>query len=143
MWCFNEHNRDAKIHTITEAYVYNEKNLQTNIIKVTNFRTLCDVMNDISCKTMFSKVFKLLRIFLTIPAHNSNYTSNYCHCRKVFSTLRHLKAFLWSSMSQPRLNHVMVLHIHKNKTGRLESINIAKEFVSFNDQRKNFWKLLM
>ena len=42
-------------------------------------------------------------------------------------------------MSQPRLNHVMMLHIHKDKTDQLNTINIAKEFISFNDQRETFF----
>ena len=35
------------------------------------------------------------------------------------STLRRLKTFLQSTMSQPRLNHVMILHIHKDKTDQV------------------------
>ena len=112
--------------------VYNEKNPHTSIKKVTNLRTLCDVMNDVSCsKTMFSEVFKLLRIVLTIPVTTAT-------AERGFSTLCHLKTFLWSTMSQPRLNHIMMLHIHKSKTDTLETVDIAKEFVSFNDQRKEF-----
>lgn len=113
--------------------VYNEKNPQTVIKKVTNLRTLCDVMNDVSCsKVMFSEIFKLLRIVLTIPVTTAT-------AERSFSTLRRLKTFLRSTMSQPRLNYVMMLHIHKDKTDQLKSIDIAKEFISFNDQRKTFF----
>ena len=47
---------------------YNEKNPSVRICKVTNLRTICEVMNDVSSsKSIFSEVFKLLKIALTIP----------------------------------------------------------------------------
>ena len=112
--------------------VYNEKNPQTSIKKDTNLRTLCDVMNDVSCsKTMFSEVFKLLHIVLTIPVTTAT-------AEKSFSTLHRLKTFLQSTMSQPRLNYIMMLHIHKSKTDTLETIDIAKELVSFMTSGRHF-----
>ena len=39
-------------------------------------------------------------------------------------------------MAQPRLNHVLMLHLHKDKTDQLKGVDIAKQFISFNEQHK-------
>ena len=109
---------------------YNERNLLTRITEVTNLRTLCEIMNDISSsKSMLREVFYLLRILLTIPVTTAT-------AERTFSCLRRLKTFLRSTMSQPRVNHIILLHIHKNKTDNLDMVHIAKEFISVNDRRK-------
>ena len=60
----------------------------------------------------------------------------------LFSTLRQLKNYLRSIMTQERLNHVMVLHTHKDHTDNINLLEIAKEFVSFNYRRINFSVIL-
>ena len=115
---------------------YNERNPVTAIKKVSTLRTLCEIMNDVtSSKTMFSEVLTLLRIVLTIPVTSAT-------AERAFSALRRLKTFLRSSMSQVRLNHVMLLHIHKERTDKLRLLDVANCFISVNDRRKFFWKLL-
>ena len=46
-----------------------------------------------------------------------------------FSVLRRLKSYLRSIMSQPRLNHVMVLSIYKELLDELDLYAVANEFV--------------
>ena len=41
-------------------------------------------------------------------------------------------------MTQERLNHVMLLHTHKDHTDNINLLEIAKEFVSFNNRQINF-----
>ena len=55
-----------------------------------------------------------------------------------FSTLQQLKNYLQSTMIQEQLNYVMVLHTHKDCTDNINLLEIAKNFVSFNDRRINF-----
>ena len=58
------------------------------IVQVTNVRTLCDVMNEVSTsKEMFSEMIKLLAIFFVIPVTTST-------AERSFSALRHLKTYL-------------------------------------------------
>jgi len=70
--------------------------LPTNLVpikKVTNVRTICDVMNDVSVsKDMLSQVHRLLKIFYTIPVTSST-------AERTFSALRRLKTFLRSTMT--------------------------------------------
>ena len=110
-----------------------EKNPSVRICKVTNLRTICEIMNDvISGKSIFREVFKLLKIALTIPVTTAT-------AERTFSTLCRLKTFLHSTMSQPRLNHVMLLHAHKERTDLLDLEQIARDFVSVNERRVNFF----
>ena len=90
-------------------------------------------MSDVSCsKSLLCEVFSLLHIALTIPVTSAT-------AERAFSALRRLKNFLRSTMSQPRLNHVMILHIHKERTDKLDLTTIAKEFVSINERRENYF----
>ena len=103
------------------------------ITKVTNVRTICDIMNDVTIsKDMLSEVHRMLQIFYTVPVTTST-------AERTFSALRRLKTFLRSTMSQPRLNHMMTLYVHKDQTDRLCVNVIARMFVNVNDRRKQYF----
>ena len=53
-----------------------------------------------------------------------------------FSTLRRIKTYLRSTMSQLRLNSIMTLHIHKDLTDKLDLLEIGNEFVSASEHRQ-------
>lgn len=113
--------------------MYNECCPQTAIQRITNVRTLCDIMNNVTVsRTVFDQINKLLHILLTIPATTAT-------AERSFSTLRRLKTYLHSTMSQSRLNHLMILHIHKQRTDELNVLDIAKEFIEINDRRVKFF----
>ena len=42
-----------------------------------------------------------------------------------FSPLRRMKSYLWSTMTQQRLNHLMVLHIHTDLTEIFDIVTLA------------------
>jgi hypothetical protein len=93
------------------------------IKSISNVRTICDIMNEINIsKEMLSEVLKLLKIFYTIPVTTSS-------AERTFSALRRLKTYLRSTMSQPRLNHMMLLYIH--------DVSIAKNFIMENERRRH------
>ena len=58
---------------------------------------------------MLNQVHKLLQIYLTIPMTTAT-------AERTFSTLRRLKNYLRTTMTQKRLNHVVLLHTHKQRT---------------------------
>ena len=112
---------------------YNENHPDTKIDKVTLIRTLCDVMNALpACKTMLSEVSKLLVILLTIPVTTAT-------AERAFSTLRRVKSYLRSTLSQPYMNNLMLLHAHKEITDTIKPIDIAKEFFQVNERRTNYF----
>ena len=59
-----------------------------------------------SQRLLLEQVCRVGHLLLVMPAKNAT-----SECS--FSVLRRLKSYLWSTMSQPRLNHVMVLSIYK------------------------------
>ena len=77
-----------------------------------------------------SEICKLLRLILVIPATNAV-------SERSASALRRLKTYLRSTMSQVRLNNLMILHIHKQRTDKLNLKATLNEFVSCNEHRSN------
>ena len=102
------------------------------ITQVTTISTICDLVNTSSFgKSMFSEVNTLLRVYLTVPMTSAT-------AERSFSSLRRLKTYLRSTMSQKRLNHIL-LHTHKVFTDKLNIVEIAKGFMKVNDRRQNYF----
>ena len=83
-------------------------------------------------KQMLQQVDRLLRIYLTVPMASAT-------AERSFSALRRLKNYLRTTMTQKRLNHLIVMHIHKERTDQLDLSSIAKEFASVNERRKSYF----
>ena len=54
-----------------------------------------------------------------------------------FSALCRVKTYLRTTMTQSRLNHLMVLHVHRVETDALDihAIHVASDFVSGHENR--------
>ena len=101
--------------------------------EVTVISTICELTNTTSIrKAMFSEIYKLLCLYLTIPMASAS-------AERTFLTLRRLKNYLHPNMSQERLNHVIILHTHKNCKDKINLEEIAEEFVTFNDCRLQYF----
>lgn len=61
-------------------------------------------------------------------------TSDEC-CECTFSTLRRVKSYLRSTMSQSRLNHLVLLKVHSQLTDQLDLIDVANSFVAGSEHR--------
>ena len=53
-----------------------------------------------------------------------------------FSVLKRIKSYLRSTTSNNRLNHLMVLHVHKDKLDKLDLVKVANDFVARVDSRR-------
>ena len=84
--------------------------------------------------SLFSEILKLLKLLFIIPASTAS-------AERSFSSLRGLKTYLRSSMTSQRLNHMLLLHVHKDITDQIDLHCIAKEFVCKNDRRKKMFGL--
>ena len=103
------------------------------ICRVTNVRTICEILNSASSsKTMFKQVCNLIKTLLVVPVTTPT-------TERSFSTLHRLKTFLCSTMLQTTLNYVMLLNIHKERTDLLDIKKIAKQFILGNDRRRNYF----
>lgn len=103
------------------------------VTKVTNVRTIASAMNasDIY-KTMLSEVDKVLKIYFTFPVTTAT-------AERSFSSLRRIKTFLRSTMTECRLNNLFLLYVHKSLTDALDLSKIAKGFVSVNSRRIKYF----
>ena len=50
-----------------------------------------------------------------------------------FSALSRVKSYLRSTMTQMRLNNLMVLHVPRNRTDALDLTSIGKEFIALKE----------
>ena len=59
--------------------------------------------------------------------------------KRSFSTLRRVKSYLCSTVTQQRLNHLMVLHMHKERTDKIDIVSVANEFVAQREHRSSIF----
>ena len=74
-------------------------------------------------KNLLEQVGLVLKLILVMPATNA--TSEHS-----FSSLRRIKTYLRSTMTQNRLNHLLLLHVHKEHTDSLELKSIINKFIA-------------
>jgi hypothetical protein len=64
-------------------------------------------------RALLSEVFRLAKLILVCPATNAT-------SERSFSALRRAKIYLQNTMTQKRVNHIMMLHVHKDRTDALD-----------------------
>ena len=77
---------------------------------------------------MFLEVVTLIKLLFVMPATNAS-------SERTFSALRLIKTYLRRTVTQTRLNCVMVLHVHKERKDLLELGSVANDFISENERR--------
>lgn len=77
------------------------------------------------------QVCKLLRLLLIMPATSAT-------SERSFSSLRHVKSYLRTTMKQDRLNHLMMLYIHKER--KIDYDEAMKEFICNQERIQTFGK---
>ena len=87
------------------------------------------LLRKLSSKVYFSQVTTLLKISLALPATNAV-------SEQSTSTLRRIKNWLRTSITQGRLNRCMLLAIYKEMMDKLTLTDVAaNEFCSGSDER--------
>ena len=81
-------------------------------------------------RQMVSSLCRLFQLLLIMPATNAT-------SERSLSALRCIKTFLRSTMGQARLNHLMLLHYHQDRTDGLDLKKIANEYIEKNETRKS------
>ena len=84
---------------------------------------------------LVAEVIKLLKLILIVPATNAVN-------KRSFSSLKRIKTYLRSTTTNNRLNHLLILHIHKLLTDRLNLTKVADKVVEKREVRKSKFKLL-
>ena len=75
-----------------------------------------------SQRSLIPEVCRFTSLILVMQATNTV-------SERSFSSLRRVKSYLRATMSQTRLNSLMVLHVHKTLTDSLSLIDIGNDFV--------------
>ena len=83
-------------------------------------------------KISMSQVCVLLTLILVMPATNAV-------SERSASCLRRIKTYLRSTMSQQRLNNLMIMHVHKERTDRLDLTQCLKDFTLSSDHRTDLF----
>ena len=96
----------------------------------------CSLKSFQSTSSIFSEVIKLLQLLYVLPASTAT-------AERSFSSLRHLKTYLRNSMTPKRLNHLLLLHVHKDATEHIDLQEIVAEFIGRNERRKHCFGNIM
>ena len=98
--------------------------------KVTNVHDIIAYLRKLSSaeQRLLSAVIVVIKLILVLPATNAS-------SERSFSAMRRIKSYLRSTMSQGRLNHIMVLSVHKDLTDKLNLVDVANDFVSASENR--------
>lgn len=73
-------------------------------------------------RALLESVESVVKMALTLPATNAV-------SERSFSALRRVKSYLRSTMKQSRLNHALLLHVHKFRADSLIIKEILREYV--------------
>ena len=79
-------------------------------------------------RAIYSESVTLVIILLVIPAANAT-------SERTFSALRRVKTYFRSTMTQTRMNNLVTLHVHKERTDA-DLKAIANEFTARNERRR-------
>lgn len=90
-----------------------------NSIQNSDF-ALSDVSQKID-QNVFANLYKLMQVALTLPISSAS-------CERSFSVLRRIKTWIRSSMNQDRFTDMSILHIERDISNKIESVNILNNF---------------
>ena len=79
-------------------------------------------------QSFFKQVCWLVHLIAVMPATNSSR-------ERSFSTMKRVKTYLWSTMGQSKLNHLMLLNTYKKLLDNMDLVSVANEFAQANDRR--------
>ena len=113
------------------------QNAQENTIKeVTTLQTIADSMNKSEIyKRMLGKIDRVLKVYFTVPVTTAT-------AERSFSALKRLKTFVRSSMTQARLNNLLMMYVHDSVTESLDLVDVGNQFVSVNSRRKHYFGII-
>ena len=83
-------------------------------------------------KELIKEVCILAKLIIVMPATNSS-------SERSFSAMRRVKSYLRSTMSQERLNNLMILHVHQDYTDTINLIDVANDFVCKSERRSQLF----
>ncbi len=99
---FNIKNLISKLTTLRELFQSTSAGITPSVNSIKS--SLLSITS--AQRVLLSEVSKLLKLLLVLPATHAT-------SERSFSALRRVKSYLRNTMSQSRLNHLMILHYHQ------------------------------
>ncbi|KAL5790159.1 hypothetical protein ACOSQ2_005047 [Xanthoceras sorbifolium] len=93
--------------------------------------TATKILEFVKSKDMFLNAMIAYRILLTIPITMAS-------AERSFSKLKLLKSYLWSTMTQDKLNALVLICIENDMLEKIQYDDIIDEFASRSVSRKTF-----
>ena len=123
---FNREDLAAELLTFHKLY---QSALKDELPSVDNIKTALLTLSAPQ-RMLLNTVCKLFQLLLILPATNAT-------SERSFSALRRVKSYLRSTMSQARLNHLMILHYHQDLCDGLDLKSVGNEYITKNDFRRS------
>ena len=122
---FDEASLKAQLKVLTATFPKKENVVFSEVIS--HFQKL-----EPGVKALLPEVCKVMELVLVLPATNAT-------SERSFSKLRLVKTYLRSTMSQGRLNHLMILSIYPGMVDNIDLNKICTEFASVNERRSTIF----
>ena len=111
---------ETQLMTLAVSFPNSDTNVKISDIK--------KFMKQPGKRELLSEIHEVLKLILVIPATNAS-------SERSFSALKRVKTYMRTTMSQDRLNNLMMLYVHKEKTDNLCLIDVCNEYVSRSESR--------
>ena len=87
---------------------------------------------DSSRRKLLTEISTLGKLLLVMPATNAV-------SERSFSALKRVKTYLRSTTGDSKLNHLLMLHVHKDRTDALILVDVANDFVGGKENQKQLF----
>ena len=135
---YNDFNKEDLVVELSTIYMgsFHVKSTQKNLYPHRFERNLvftqCTLLTlSKNQRMLLSSVCRLFQLLTILPATNAT-------SEKSYSALRRIKSYLRSTMTQARLNHLMVLHYHQDRCDSLDLKAIENNYIIKNETRRTF-----
>ena len=88
-------------------------------------------MKETGLRKVYTVLYKLYRIFVTLPITVAS-------CKRTFSKLAIVKNKLHTTMSQERLQSLLILFSEKDITNNVDFLPVIQQFSSMTERRRSF-----
>ena len=78
---------------------------------------------------------------LEVVSNSSLMPATNASSERSFSALRQVKTYLHTTMTQERLNYLMIIHVHKERTDALDMKTLLNEFVDKSEHRTRIFAM--
>lgn len=123
---FDKAELEAELLTLQKLY---ESAIGSEAPSVDNIKKALLTLSNTQ-QMLVNAVCRLFQLLIILPATNAT-------SERSFSALRRVKSYLRSTMTQARLNHLMILHYHQDLCDKLDLNTIANEYITRNDSRQS------